>query len=45
MIRLHIAVSKYEYNDLSLCSFEEKMHGPLARPYETKNKTVKRQPD
>ena len=36
---------KSEYQDLSLCSFNHKMHGPLACPYKTENRTVKRQPE
>jgi hypothetical protein len=46
MIRIHSAVLfKSEYMDLSLCSFDEKQHGPFACPYKTENRTVKRQPE
>jgi hypothetical protein len=34
-----------ETMDLSLCSFNEKQHGPLACPYKTEIRTVERQPD
>ena len=45
MIRIRMTVLfKAEYMDLSLCSFNEKPHSPLARPYKTENPTVKRQP-
>ena len=36
---------KSEYQDLSLCSFYQKMHYPLACPYKTETRTVKRQPE
>ena len=46
MIRTIIAVSfKSEQMDLSLCSFDQKQHGPLACSYKTENRTVKRQPE
>ena len=46
MIRYQIAVLFYdEHMDLSLCSFDEQQHGPLACPYKTENGTVNRQPD
>jgi hypothetical protein len=44
-LRQFSVLFKSEYQDLSLCSFNHKMHGPLACPYKTENRTVKRQPE
>ena len=46
MIRFQTAVIfKAEDLDLSLCSFKQKQHGPLACLYKTENRIVKRQPE
>ena len=44
LLRQFSVMCKSEYQVLSLCKFVQKMHGPLACPYKTENKTVKRQP-
>ncbi len=44
ILRQFSVLLKSEYKDLSLCSFEYEQHAPLACPYKTGNKTVKRQP-
>ena len=45
ILRQFSVLFKSEYKDLSLCSLNHKMHGPLACPYKTENRTVKRQPE
>jgi hypothetical protein len=35
---------KSEYQDRSLCSYNDWQRSPLARPYKTRYQTVKRQP-
>ena len=44
ILRQFSVLFKSEYKDHSLCSFHHKQHAPLACPYKTGNKTVKRQP-
>ena len=44
ILRQFSVLFKSEYRDLSLCSFNDEMHGPLACPYKTGNKTVNLQP-
>lgn len=44
ILRQFSVLFKSEYKDLSLCSFNHEQHAPLACPYKTENRTVKRQP-
>lgn len=45
ILRQFSVLFKSDYQNLSLCSFNSKVHVPLACPYKTVNRTVKRQPE